>query len=257
MSINLNVTKVGQGPNLVFLHGWGVNSGVWQPLIDILANEYCITTIDLPGYGKNHKELPEPYDIGSVSKLIAAHLPADCVLIGWSLGGLIAQQVAYDFPEKLQRLVLICSSPKFAKDLGWPGIDKDVLMLFARQLSLDFSKMLERFLMIQAMGSENAKFDVKTIKQNVQQYPNPSETALLAGLKMLENVDLRQQLSTLAIPCHLFLGRLDSLVPAAISEHLAECCPGVNIEVIAHASHAPFISDTDGFKKQLKAVLHR
>ncbi|MFT2092179.1 pimeloyl-ACP methyl ester esterase BioH [Paraglaciecola sp. 2405UD69-4] len=255
MSINLNVTKIGQGPNLVFLHGWGVNSGVWQPLIDILAKEYSITTIDLPGYGQNHDKLPEPYDIDTVSALIAAHLPTSCVLIGWSLGGLIAQQIAYDFPEKLSQLILVCSTPKFAKEPDWPGIEKNVLMLFARQLSLDFSKMLERFLMIQAMGSENAKFDVKTIKQNVQQYPNPSETALMAGLNMLEKVDLRVKLNQLTMPCHIFLGRLDSLVPAAVSEQLRELSPTAKVEVIAHASHAPFISDTEGFVKRLLGAL--
>ncbi|MEP0174427.1 MAG: pimeloyl-ACP methyl ester esterase BioH [Paraglaciecola sp.] len=255
MSFSLNVTTVGQGHNIAFLHGWGVNSGVWQPLVDILANDYCITTIDLPGYGQNHERMPEPYNINSVSQMIADHLPNNCILVGWSLGGLIAQQIAFDYPDKLKQLVLICSSPKFSKSLDWPGIDTDVLALFASQLALDFSKMLERFLMIQAMGSENAKFDVKTIKQNVQQYPNPSEKALVAGLNMLENVDLREQLKQLKMPCHVFLGRLDSLVPIKIADLINTYSHLANVEIIAKASHAPFISDTEDFAKRLRAVL--
>ncbi|MEP1554184.1 MAG: pimeloyl-[acyl-carrier protein] methyl ester esterase, partial [Paraglaciecola sp.] len=160
-----------------------------------------------------------------------------------------------DYPDKLKQLVLICSSPKFSKSLDWPGIDTDVLALFASQLALDFSKMLERFLMIQAMGSENAKFDVKTIKQNVQQYPNPSEKALVAGLNMLENVDLREQFKQLKMPCHVFLGRLDSLVPIKIADLINTYSHLANVEIIAKASHAPFISDTEDFAKRLRAVL--
>ena len=255
MSISLKVTTVGQGNNLVFLHGWGVNSGVWKPLVDILASDYCVTTIDIPGYGQNHEKMSEPYNIATVSKLMETHLPNDCVLLGWSLGGLIAQQIAYDFPDKLKQLILICSSPKFSKSADWPGIETQVLTLFSRQLALDFSKMLERFLMIQAMGSENAKFDVKTIKENVQQYPNPSEKALIAGLNMLQNVDLREQFKQLNIPCNVFLGRLDSLVPSKIAESLQAYSPLVNVEIIAKASHAPFISDTYDFAQRLREVL--
>lgn len=255
MSISLNVTTVGQGNSIVFLHGWGVNSGVWNPLVDILASDYSVTTIDIPGYGQNHERMPEPYNINSVSQLITQHLPDNCVLVGWSLGGLIAQQIAYEFPEKLKQLILICSSPKFVKEPDWPGIEIDVLTLFSRQLALDFSKMLERFLMIQAMGSENAKFDVKTIKQNVQQYPNPSKKALVTGLNMLENVDLREQFKQLKMPCHVFLGRLDSLVPSKIANLIKTYSPLANVEIIAKASHAPFISDTQDFAKRLRAVL--
>jgi pimeloyl-[acyl-carrier protein] methyl ester esterase len=115
--------------------------------------------------------------------------------------------------------------------------------------------MLERFLMIQAMGSENAKLDVKTIKQNVQQYPDPSEKALVSGLNMLENVDLREQFKQLKMPCHVFLGRLDSLVPDKVSGLMLVLSPQTKVEVIAKASHAPFISDTEDFAKRLRAVL--
>jgi len=258
MSVRLKVSTVGSGKSgkpLVFLHGWGMNSGVWQTLIDILKDEFCITTIDLPGYGLNHQELPIPYNLQNVATAVAQHLPANCILIGWSLGGLVAQKIASLYPEKLKQLVLICSSPKFSKSADWLGIEPNVLEFFTQQLELDFSKTLERFLAIQAMGSLNARQNTKTIKHAVQQYPQPSPVALAAGLDMLNNIDLRAQFKKLSIPCHMFLGQLDTLVPDKIAVAVQQLNAKVTIEIISDASHAPFISNTEQFAERLVKLL--
>ena len=255
MSVRLEVSTVGSGKQLVFLHGWGVNSGVWQPLINMLKNQFCVTTIDLPGYGCNQQQLPSPYNLENIAQSVAEHLPSNCILIGWSLGGLVAQQIANYYPEKLKQLVLICSSPKFSKSTDWPGIENKVLDFFIHQLALDFTKTLQRLLVVQAMGSVNAKQDAKTIKQAVRQFPLPSPIALSAGLDMLQNIDLREQFKTLLIPCHMFLGRLDTLVPDKVASMVQHLNSKVIVEVITDASHAPFISNTESFAKQLIKAL--
>jgi pimeloyl-[acyl-carrier protein] methyl ester esterase len=255
MSARLKVSTVGRGKPLVFLHGWGVNSGIWQPLINIIKDEFCITTIDLPGYGLNHQQLPTPYNLQNVATTVSPHIPENCILIGWSLGGLVAQCIATTHPEKLKQLVLICSSPKFSKSVDWPGIEPKVLDFFIQQLELDFSKTLERFLAIQAMGSANARQDAKIIKQAVQQYPHPSPVALAGGLDMLKKIDLRDQFKTLSIPCHMFLGRLDTLVPDKLALPAQQLNANVTIDIISYASHAPFISNTEQFAKRLVQVL--
>lgn len=256
MSERFKISTVGRGKNLVFLHGWGVNSGVWQQLNDVLKEQFCITTIDLPGYGLNHQQLPNPYNLQNIADMIAGHLPANCILIGWSLGGLVAQQIANSHPKKLKQLVLICSSPKFSKKADWPGIDPKVLEFFTLQLEQDVSKTLLRFLAVQAMGSINARQEAKTIKQAVQQYPLPSYVALTAGLALLQSVDLREQFKILEIPCHVFLGRFDTLVPAGVAPIIQKLNPKVTIDLLSDAAHAPFISDTQNFAKQLvKAIV--
>ena len=256
MSVRLKISTVGSGKQLVFLHGWGMNSGVWQPLIDILKDEFCITTIDLPGYGLNHQQLPIPYNLQNVATTVAEYLPANCTLVGWSLGGLVAQQIAISHPGKLKQLVLVCSSPKFSISEGWPGIDPNVLDFFTQQLKLDFSKTLARFLAVQAMGSVNAREDAKTIKKVVQKYSPPSSVALAAGLDLLQSVDLREQFKSLLMPCHLFLGRLDTLVPDNIAPLILRLNAKVTVDVISDAAHAPFISNTEDFAQRLvKAIL--
>lgn len=260
MSVILQVSTIGKGKKLVFLHGWGVNSGVWEPLIDCLKDRFCITTIDLPGYGLNQQNMPENYDLKSIAQLIAPYISDNSTLIGWSLGGLVAQQIALDFPEKLNQLVLICSSPKFAKDSdwsshGWPGIDPKVLDFFMQQLATDFNKTLDRFLAIQAMGSPCARQDVKTIKRAVQAHPAPAKDALVAGLEMLNSVDLRAQIKSLHLPCRLFLGRLDTLVPEDLKIAFELLAPQIEVEVLPNVSHAPFISAPQDFAVRLQAIL--
>ncbi|MDU0353248.1 pimeloyl-ACP methyl ester esterase BioH [Paraglaciecola aquimarina] len=204
MSVKLNFSTVGQGKDIVLLHGWGVNSGVWQPLLPYLQDDYRVTLVDIPGFGVNQKILPSPYNLQTVAALIAEQIPSNSSLIGWSLGGLIAQQIALSYPEKLKQLVLVCSSPKFSRSEDWLSIDRKVLAVFSKQLEHDFTKTLERFLAIQAMGSESARQDVRKIKLAIQQYPEPSGHALSVGLELLDQCDLRTQLSHLSVPCHVF-----------------------------------------------------
>jgi pimeloyl-[acyl-carrier protein] methyl ester esterase len=74
--------------------------------------------------------------------------------------------------------VTIASTPRFIAGPGWPGIAADLLKMFETQLEKNFQKTLERFLAIQAMGSDTAKHDIKTIRQQVTQYPDPAEETL-------------------------------------------------------------------------------
>ncbi|MBL4630225.1 MAG: pimeloyl-ACP methyl ester esterase BioH [Paraglaciecola sp.] len=255
MPERLKISTVGSGKQLVFLHGWGVNSGVWQPLIDIIKDDFCVTTIDLPGYGLNQQTLPTPYNLHNIANTVAKHISPDSILIGWSLGGLVAQKIADLYPDKLRQLVLICSSPKFSKSTDWYGIEPKVLRFFTQLLKQDPAKTLQRFLAIQAMGSKHARQEIQIIKQAVQRYPIPSTFALSSGLDMLQNIDLREVFKTLSVPCHMFFGRLDTLVPDTVLPSIGQLNCKVTIEVIVDASHAPFISNPEEFAKRLMKAM--
>ena len=89
----------------------------------------------------------------------------------------------------------------------------------------------------------------------MQQYPPPSSVALAAGLDMLQNIDLREQFKTISMPCQMFLGRLDRLVPDKLAALMQQLNSKITIEVITDASHAPFISDTESFAIRLMKAL--
>ncbi|WP_420934332.1 pimeloyl-ACP methyl ester esterase BioH [Alteromonas sp. A081] len=228
--------------DLVLLHGWGMNSGAFSSFIPYLQDHFRVTTIDLPGFGENAHHLPVPYTVESLANMISTHLPEHCVLAGWSLGGLVAQKIAIEAPQQLTGLITIASTPRFSAGPCWPGIAKDLLTMFEAQLEKNYSKTLERFLAIQAMGSATAKNDIKTIREHVTQYPEPAEEALKRGLGILANEDLRQVVGRISVPTLRLYGRLDSLVPTAGIDRICELHPQADAVVLPHASHAPFIS---------------
>lgn len=246
MKLRVKLTGEGQQP-LVLLHGWGLNSGVWEPILAHLNKAFRVYCIDLPGYGLNCDVLPETYDLASVADMIAAVFPTNSILIGWSLGGLVATTIATRQPQKVKALGLIASSPCFANRDAWKGIKSATLQQFSALLATDLEKTVERFLAIQAMGSEFGRQDVKKIKALIMNHALPNAVALTSGLQILGDVDLRDALSNLAMPAFGIYGRLDSLVPATNIDWIAEQIPNFHYRMVEKASHAPFISHTEEF----------
>ena len=245
------IERIGQGPDLVLLHGWGLNSAVWQEIVPLLEPYYTLHLVDLPGFGFSQRTIVESADLSLWSEAVLSHLPAQFNLLGWSMGGLIALRMALDHPTRIQRLVLMGSSPCFLQQENWPGIRPDVLSGFNRALQLDTRKTIERFLAIQAMGSESVKEDVKRLKNWLQQRPDATPVALKAGLQLLETVDLRTELAQLNCPVMSLYGRLDSLVPVAAVTEIESLLPDCRSVIFPHAAHTPFLSHPQLFIEAL------
>ncbi len=73
MSNKLKFSSFGSGTPLVFIHGWGVNSAVWQPIIEPLAKHYQVITIDLPGFGENAHVQLDDYSLANIANLIVQY----------------------------------------------------------------------------------------------------------------------------------------------------------------------------------------
>lgn len=236
--------KFTQNP-VVLLHGWGLNHQVWLQLKQALPADLKVYTPDLPGFGLS--PCPSTYDADVVLAQLAGQIPDQSILIGWSLGGLLAIALASRYPHKVKKLGLIASSPCFMAKESWPGMDARVMQQFAGQLQQDLALTVERFLAIQAMGSSTARQDIKLLKQAVLSLPLPSARSLQGGLELLATLDLRQEFAALPQPVFAILGRLDSLVPVAIAPLLQHLSPQLQIEILQKASHAPFISHQQEF----------
>jgi len=247
MANSFKIASKGQGTPLVFIHGWGLNSGVWQPCIEQLQQHYQVITVDLPGFGINVENKAEPYTIKNIVEIIQAEIPVPAVIIGWSLGGLVATELAYSFREKVTALITVASSPCFVEQPNWPGIKANVLKLFHQQLAEDTQKTINNFLKIQAMGSPHIRQDIKKIRDLVMQYPMPSKVTLERSLSFLEMIDQRQQLTEITQPSLRIYGKMDSLVPKAVINQVDELMPVSDKILFEHASHAPFISHFDEF----------
>lgn len=241
--------------HLVLLHGWGLNAEVWHCVSEELASHFTLHLVDLPGFGRSHGYQAMSLDEMAQHVLDAA--PQNAIWLGWSLGGLVASQIALTYPERVQALVTVASSPCFSARDAWPGIKPDVLAGFQQQLSEDFQRTVERFLALQTMGTETARQDARTLKNTVLSLPMPDVEVLNGGLEILKTVDLREPLATLALPHLRIYGYLDGLVPRKVVPLLDTLWPQSESHVVAKAAHAPFISHPAEFCSALVALSQR
>lgn len=252
---------------LVMIHGWGLNSAVWQPFIEKLTvgftEKFHIITVDLPGFGENHNKTIAPYSIASIAKQIDKVIDQPAIYLGWSLGGLVATEMALAYSNKVLGLVTLASSPRFleestvnpAPEVIWPGIKPEVLKAFHQQLQIDTQKTINNFLKIQAMGSPHIRHDIKQISQLVMQHQLPNKTTLDESLALLESCDYRDKLAVIQQPFLRLYGSADSLVPRSVIKQVANLSPSSEQYVFEKASHAPFISHLDDFNRVLTAWL--
>ncbi len=251
---------------LVLLHGWGLNSGVWQPLIEQLSTElpshFQIITIDLPGFGQNNQLTIEPYSLTNICQHIDQAIDQPAIYLGWSLGGLLATQMALSHPDKVLGLITVASSPLFveqqtseSKVIIWPGIKASVLDSFHLQLSQDTEKTIKGFLKIQAMGSPHIRHDLRQITSLVMEQPLPNKKTLDESLDLLASSDFRQQLFSIKSPFLRLYGNNDSLVPKSVIDLVTPLAPNSNQHIFPQASHAPFISHPNDFNQVLSSWL--
>ncbi|MDH5180721.1 MAG: pimeloyl-ACP methyl ester esterase BioH [Gammaproteobacteria bacterium] len=239
------IESAGSGPDLVLLHGWGMHGGYWQGMVAELANTYRVHVVDLPGHGHSpyqHEQTLDDFAAGVV-KALSEQVTAPVFLMGWSLGGLIAQQITASSPQLVQRLLLVASSPSFIQREGWAGaMTPEVLQGFADNLALDYRGTLSRFLALQVRGSEQQQQALRELRQQMYSRGEPDLQGLRVGLSLLRDVDLRSELSQITQPVCLLAGERDTLVPASVCEGMQSLLAQIETHVIPRAGHAPFLS---------------
>ena len=238
--------------HLVLLHGWGLNAKVWDCITPQLASHFTLHLVDLPGYGRSGGF--GAMSLEEMAQRVLENAPDRAIWLGWSLGGLVASQVALSHPDRLQALVTVASSPCFSAHDSWPGIKPDVLSGFQQQLSEDFQRTVERFLALQTMGTETARQDARALKKTVLALPMPDVEVLNGGLEILKTVDLREPLCALDMPFLRLYGYLDGLVPRKVVPMLDALWPKSESLIFAKAAHAPFISHPAEFCAALVAL---
>jgi len=238
--------SMGAGPDLVMLHGWGLHSGIWSGsennLAAQLAQHYRVTMIDLPGHGLSNAA-GEDFSFETAVDAIAALLPPTTRLLGWSLGGLLALQLARQLPQQITRLVLLAGTARFTRSNDWPAaMPPSSLGDFGAALVEDQQATVQRFLALQVRGSDNERQQLRLLKQTLAKRPAASRQALVSGLDMLASVDLRPQLPHIGQPALLLYGQHDRIAPAASGKLMTQIMPQAHSLTIAGAGHAPFLS---------------
>lgn len=252
--MSLFIEKAGHGPQpLVLIHGWAMHGGVFAPLVEALAEQYTMYVVDLPGHGYS-RDCGLPLEPRACAQAIAAATPP-AVWLGWSLGGLVALTAALEQSPHVQALAMLCATPKFVRDAGWPyGSDATLVRQLATDLETDYHATLERFLALEAMGSADPRAELRRLRGDVFARGEPQLRVLQEGIRLLEDTDLRVRLPQLAVPSAWLAGRRDRLVPPPAMQWSATQARGTFHE-IEHAGHAPFIGHADALAQALLPLL--
>jgi pimeloyl-[acyl-carrier protein] methyl ester esterase len=239
--MTLHIATHGSGPDIVLLHGWGMNAAVWDDTVPAFAQHFRVHCVDLPGHGGSSACIPYTFD--AIADALAAALPPRLTVCGWSLGGQVALTWALRHPRQVERLVLIATTPRFVRRYGWDhGIDAAVLDGFAHGLTRDYRATLQRFLVLQAQGDTAARTVLRKLRERILMRGEPDVAALEAGLRILQETDLRDNLPHIAQPALILHGGCDAIVPRAAGEYLQHSLPRATLEVFAGAAHAPFVA---------------
>jgi pimeloyl-ACP methyl ester carboxylesterase len=249
----------GSGPVLLLLHGITNSSETWEPAAGALADRFRIIAPDLLGHG--HSATPRgDYSLGAHASGVRDLLSAlDCdrvTVVGHSLGGGIAMQFAYQFPERCERLVLVSS--------GGLGREVHLLLRAAAIPGADWVLPLLTSRGIRSLGS-----GIKATLRLGRVAPSPDVEVLASGFGSLHSAGARQAfLHTVrsvidtrgqrvsaqdrlhlaaVLPTLIVWGEQDSIIPAAHGEAAHEAMPGSRLELFAGAGHMPHHYDPERF----------
>lgn len=221
---------------LVLLPGWSVDAGAFARLV---APGAVVVSADFAG-------ATSPSAFLSTARAAVASCAAPPVVLGWSLGALVALELASDPEIAVAALQLISATDRFTRDGpgDLPGWSARALAQMARAVGDDRDRVLE--------GFDAAMFcdDDRTVGAPARWAPARavagwSDDALGAGLAYLR--DVRIDPARIRLPVSLLHGGSDRITPVVRVERLAAGLDDVTLTVFDGAGHAPFLSDPDGF----------
>ena len=255
--MTLHVEIRGNGPDLVLLHGWALHGGMWGPWLDRLAGHARLHVVDLPGHGRSGWPVAT-HDLSGLARAVYPHVPRDAVVLGWSLGGMLALELGRRHARHLRALILMATTPKFLAGPDWEhGLDPAVLDEFSSGLALDYRRTVQNFLALQTRGDEHALETLRLLRSKLASHGEPDRRALATGLDVLRSADLRDDLPHVTLPALVIAGDHDRLTLPGAGRELAARLPMARFRSIERSGHAPFLSHPDEVLAEVLGFLAR
>ncbi len=235
---------------LTFIHGWGQSAQVWHAQRECFRTDWPVSMPNLPGHG-GVVDAPA----SEWADILLAGMPEEpSVLIGWSLGGMLAMQMAMAFPQRIAGLVLVSTTPCFRNKSGWEhGCPDAVFHDFESGVQENSLKAMSRFFALMLHGDDLTRPEYNEIARAAVDRSNPASTdGLRQGLSLLGELDLRDMLIDIDLPCLVMHGDQDAVAPVAAGEYLAGHISGAAFECLEGCGHAPFLTQPGKFNQRLE-----
>jgi pimeloyl-ACP methyl ester carboxylesterase len=259
--------RLGTAPVLWLVHGIGDSSRTWEGVVPLLAQHHTVVAPDLLGHGQSDKPRAD-YSVGGfangIRDLMVVLGVERATVVGHSLGGGIALQFAYQYPERVERLVLVAAGGLGAevtpvlRAAALPGASQAIALSCRapfRTPVLQAARALARLGLLDRTDVEGAAEIWHGLRDR------STRTAFLRTLRAV--VDLRGQAVTSrdrlylaeAIPTLVVWGDRDPVLPVKHAREAADACPGAQLEVVARAGHLPHESHPARFVASVLAFV--
>lgn len=206
---------------LIAISGWGANERLWDPLTRILPTQVQ----DVSWFDALSEDA------------LNIEPGARQVLMGWSLGALLALRLALQDGTCVAGLVLISGMARFTADGDYPGVEARALRAMQLQMRKDRPRVLADFAS-RCMSPENAPAATQAY---LDQAATWQTSQLLAGLEVLGRHDLRDRLEEIRLPVLVVHGAEDAVVPLGSAKYLAEALPNARLHTLEGRGHGlPF-----------------
>ncbi len=255
--------STGSGPVLLLLHGIANSSETWEPAAAALGEHFSIIAPDLLGHGESAAPRGD-YSLGAMASgvrdLLSALGHERVTVVGHSLGGGIAMQFAYQFPERCERLVLVSSG----------GLGREVHLLLRAAALPGADWVLP---VLTSWGMRSAGRTIAGVLRRGRMAPSGDLAVLARGFASLDSggarraflhtvrsviepsgqrVSARDRLHLAAVlPTLIVWGERDSIIPVEHGLHAHEAMPGSRLEVFPGAGHIPHHADPERFARLL------
>jgi 3-oxoadipate enol-lactonase len=234
MPAPLHFSDVGTGQTVTLIHGFPLDSRIYDAIVPMLAEKVRVVTVDLPGFGRSAPAVLTMSSMAAaVHETLAAIDATPCVLAGLSMGGYVAQQFAIDFPADLNGLVLIDTKPD--ADTPEQRAARDAMAKLARDEGSGAVaiKMFPNMLADETGHADpRAAETLRTIMRS-----QPPETLAAACIAMRDRPDYSEALRTLGVPLVAVAGEHDRITPPGLAERMAKLAPEGRWFTIPDAGH--------------------
>jgi 3-oxoadipate enol-lactonase len=218
----------------------GSTSGMWDAQVDALR-DFDVVRLEHPGHGG--EPMVELRDIGHLAQWMLERVDAERFsFVGLSLGGAVGMQLALDVPERIDRLVLACTSARFGDPGGW---DERIELARTRGMEAIADVVLPRWF-TPAFGDVQ-RFRAMLVSTAPEVY--------IRYCELLREYDLRGRLGGIKSPALAVAGAEDPTSPPDQLEVIADEIPNARLTVIAGAAHLANVERPDEFNRAVLAHL--
>ena len=248
----LQFTARGEGPALIFIHGWAASQKFWQHQARYFAARFHTVTYDLRGHADSEKPVKGytiPDHVHDLARLIGQLRLSAPILVGHSFGGMIALQYALDHPRGVKALILVGTSP-YPFPSRWQRVQMTLLGWVIRLSRARAARMTKGQLF--APGA-----DAKLIEWVDTESLRTPTRVVLACMKAVKRFNVRDRISEIAVPALLVRGEYDKVASPALFKHMVSVMPHATRVVVKDAGHNCMLEQPSRFNATLDAFLDK